>query len=85
MKIFVLKPVAFFGRAAHGVLLAFVLVGIAPLQSCRWEEKANDSESPSLLNETFLVSVPQFQGDSAMAWVERQVAFGPRIPGTKAH
>lgn len=85
MKIFVLKPVAFFGRAANGVLLAFVLVGIALLQSCRWEEKANESESPSPSDETSLVSVPEFQGDSAMAWVERQVAFGPRIPGTKAH
>ncbi|MEY3573725.1 MAG: hypothetical protein RLZZ617_323, partial [Bacteroidota bacterium] len=85
MQIFVLKPVAFFGRAVHGVFLAYVLAGIAVLQSCRWEEKANESESPSHSNETSLVSVPEFQGDSAMAWVERQVAFGPRIPGTKAH
>ncbi|MFM8316909.1 MAG: hypothetical protein ACKOAV_00860, partial [Bacteroidota bacterium] len=77
MKIFVLKSVAFFGRTANGVLLAFVLVGIALLQSCRWEEKANESESPSPSNETSLVSVPKFQGDSAMAWEERQVAFGP--------
>ncbi len=39
----------------------------------------NESESPAHSNETSLVSVPEFQGDSAMAWVERQVAFGPRI------
>lgn len=31
------------------------------------------------------VSVPSFNADSAYAFVSRQVAFGPRIPNTKAH
>lgn len=29
--------------------------------------------------------VPVFQADSAFFWVEKQVAFGPRVPGSKAH
>ncbi|MEJ2501923.1 MAG: M28 family peptidase, partial [Gemmatimonadota bacterium] len=28
---------------------------------------------------------PPFDGDSALALVERQVAFGPRVPGTRGH
>lgn len=28
---------------------------------------------------------PEFNADSAYSFVERQVAFGPRVPGTKAH
>ena len=28
---------------------------------------------------------PQFSGDSAYAYVQKQVAFGPRVPNTEAH
>jgi hypothetical protein len=31
------------------------------------------------------VSVPQFNSDSAFWFVEKQVSFGPRIPGSPAH
>ena len=31
------------------------------------------------------VSVPSFNSDSAFYYVERQVAFGPRVPNTDAH
>lgn len=31
------------------------------------------------------VAVPIFDADSAFYFVERQTAFGPRVPGTKAH
>jgi glutaminyl-peptide cyclotransferase len=31
------------------------------------------------------VSVPVFRADSAYSFIEKQVAFGPRIPNTKAH
>ena len=29
--------------------------------------------------------VPTFDGREAQAWIERQCALGPRVPGTKAH
>lgn len=32
-----------------------------------------------------VVSVPQFNADSAFAFVAKQVSFGPRVPGTEAH
>lgn len=32
-----------------------------------------------------VVSVPQFNADSAYAYVAKQVSFGPRVPGTEAH
>jgi hypothetical protein len=32
-----------------------------------------------------LQPAPVFDGDSAYAWVAKQVAFGPRVPNTKAH
>ncbi len=31
------------------------------------------------------IPVPAFSGDSAYAAVERQLAFGPRVPGSEAH
>ncbi len=32
-----------------------------------------------------VVKTPDFSGDSAYAYVARQVAFGPRVPNTEAH
>ncbi len=32
-----------------------------------------------------VINIPIFSGDSAYAFVEQQVAFGPRVPGTEAH
>jgi hypothetical protein len=31
------------------------------------------------------LNVPQFDADSAYSFIERQVAFGPRVPGTVTH
>jgi Zn-dependent M28 family amino/carboxypeptidase len=35
--------------------------------------------------ETSLVTVPEFNADSAWQYTAAQVAFGPRVPNTKAH
>ncbi len=32
-----------------------------------------------------VLNIPKFNGDSAYAYVEHQVNFGPRVPGTEAH
>lgn len=32
-----------------------------------------------------LISIPGFNADSAYYFVEKQVSFGPRVPGTEAH
>jgi len=50
-------------------------------QSCKSDKKLD--------NQTAVIptpiSVPKFDRDSAYAFVERQVAFGPRVPNTTAH
>jgi hypothetical protein len=43
------------------------------------EENTTESEQPSQKVET-----PAFNADSAYAYVEKQVSFGPRVPGTPA-
>ncbi|GAB4416323.1 MAG: M28 family peptidase [Bacteroidia bacterium] len=32
-----------------------------------------------------IIAVPAFEADSAYAYIERQLAFGPRVPNTPAH
>ncbi len=49
--------------------------------SCR-HSAAKDSGSQEAVRQTF---VPTFNADSSFAYIERQVAFGPRVPNTAAH
>jgi len=46
-------------------------------------QKTNSSTSGK--KEKKLVSIPNFNADSAYYFVEKQVSFGPRVPGTGAH
>lgn len=32
-----------------------------------------------------IINVPEFNADSAYAYIAKQVSFGPRVPGTEAH
>jgi len=51
------------------------------ITSCKdqQEEKTTETEQPAQKVET-----PDFNADSAYAYVETQVSFGPRVPGTPA-
>ena len=49
--------------------------------SCNPKNKTDESKK---VQEVTMES-PAFDGDSAYAFVVAQVAFGPRVPGTKAH
>lgn len=63
-----------------GRLLPFFLLLL--LVSCqKTREKPEDTEQ----NGRTEVEVPPFNADSAYLMVQRQVAFGPRVPGTEAH
>jgi glutaminyl-peptide cyclotransferase len=44
-----------------------------------------DSSEGTSGQNTAMASAPTFNADSAYAFVERQVAFGPRVPNTSAH
>lgn len=47
--------------------------------------KTKTTQLPAEVKETVAVQTPSFSGDSAFAFVEKQVSFGPRVPGTPAH
>ncbi len=53
---------------------------ILSLLSCGGKRERSGEEKPARV-----VSVPDFNADSAYAFVSRQVAFGPRVPNTPAH
>ncbi|MFO8055148.1 MAG: M28 family peptidase [Bacteroidales bacterium] len=63
------------------VLLALFMLGSCG--ECGKEEPAEPSPKKSRKKET--VNVPEFNADSAYVYIEEQVAFGPRVPGTSAH
>ncbi len=61
--------------------LFFVLAWLFP--SCNQSHRAAQSNKKETVKKT--VQVPAFNADSAYYFVEKQVSFGPRVPGTKAH
>jgi glutaminyl-peptide cyclotransferase len=60
-------------------LLAFAIISFA---SCVRERKSPEkTTSPP----AYQAVVPSFSADSACMYIERQLAFGPRVPGSEAH
>lgn len=64
--------------------LLFILIAIAlfSFTGCK-QKRQTTPETPDEGRPT--VTVPSFDADSAYAFVAAQTAFGPRVPGTKAH
>ncbi len=53
--------------------------------SCKSEPSpSGESPDPHSTSET-PVQIPAFSKDSAYVYIEKQVAFGPRVPGTESH
>lgn len=68
-----------------GRLLLFVLGIISfSLFSCHSNKSSEESQSGSATFKT-PASIASFDADSAYAFVQKQVDFGPRIPNTPAH
>jgi len=61
--------------------ILYVVLGLCLVQQSCVPKKATVQETPPVRS----VQVPVFNGDSAYAFVARQVAFGPRVPNTAAH
>jgi len=59
--------------------LAFLLWGLV-FTACG-EEKSSSGKSEVRAE----IQVPDFSSDSAYAYIEAQMALGPRVPGTEAH
>lgn len=64
-------------------LLAFLAVS-ASLSACKTRQSQNESTAQSAEKAT-TVSAPAFNADSAYAYIDKQVSFGPRVPNTPAH
>ena len=61
----------------------FLLLGLTlTVASCK--EKPKQSETTQA-EQPAIVSAPPFNADSAYAYIEKQMAFGPRVPNTPAH
>ena len=58
-------------------------IAIMAVAGCKSDGDTNSSETKEEPKKP--VTVPAFQADSAYAHVEKQLSFGPRVPGTEAH
>lgn len=65
-------------KSFAAILLSIVLWG-ACKQTSDTTSTTTTAESPAL------PKAPSFNQDSAMAFIAKQVAFGPRVPNSKAH
>jgi len=48
-------------------------------------KKTSTSSQPGTTTLQTKAEVPEFSGDSAYVWVEKQLSFGPRVPNTGPH
>lgn len=67
-------------QSPHGSLV-ILLISLTGLISCRQSPGSTANEAEQIK----LVSAPAFNPDSAYAFVETQVKFGPRVPNTASH
>ncbi|WP_266362134.1 M28 family peptidase [Tellurirhabdus rosea] len=65
--------------------VSLVLAASLLVASCKSDNKQNQQESAESKSAAELVKTPDFNADSAYAYVDAQVAFGPRVPNTEAH
>lgn len=69
----------------HKVMLSLISIStIMIIIACRGGNRDRTSNIGSI-TEAGLVEVPLFNEDSAYAFIEMQMAFGPRIPNTESH
>ncbi|MDR1675987.1 MAG: M28 family peptidase, partial [Tannerella sp.] len=64
--------------------MIYLLIGCVFLSCCGHKRTADTTAIP-VAEVKDASSVPEFNADSAYAFVERQVRFGPRVPNTPAH
>lgn len=73
-------------KTKHYAALA-ALVGLLMLTACKPEGNGGDPGGNDTVPkpQPFKAVAPDFNADSAYAFIERQLAFGSRIPGTSSH
>jgi hypothetical protein len=60
-----------------------LLAGLCLITAC--QEKKRNVEQVQDNTPVITVKAPEFNADSAYAFIEKQVSFGPRVPNTQAH
>jgi hypothetical protein len=65
-------------------LFPYFLIPLFTLISCS-PENGREQKTTAPVEKKAAVPTPLFNADSAFSFIEKQVAFGPRVPGTKAH
>lgn len=66
------------------IVLVALFVGSTVYVGCNDDKKQTTQQRPKQ-PEKKEITAPFFQADSAYSFIEKQVAFGPRVPGTTAH
>jgi glutaminyl-peptide cyclotransferase len=61
-----------------------LIVSLTVFYACRNSEKTTDNTSAATETTQAQIPAPTFLADSAFHFIEKQVAFGPRVPGTLA-
>ncbi|GAA4411356.1 M28 family peptidase [Nibrella viscosa] len=61
--------------------LIYLLATVLALGSCKSRQTPSETKAEQIK----LAPAPVFNADSAYSYIERQVAFGPRVPNTPAH
>src|SRR4051812_43782213 len=79
---FTIKPTFYFMRQYKIYSLLFIAIFLG---SCGTETNTPPAENKVKTVEVQKIPTPDFNADSAYAYVKAQVDFGPRIPGTSAH
>lgn len=72
------------GKIKYFILLTAVVAGFilsASCNSCQSQKKAARETTPI----PYAKLSPDFNADSAYSYIEKQVEFGPRVPGSSAH
>ncbi|MBK9336502.1 MAG: M28 family peptidase [Lewinellaceae bacterium] len=67
------------------LIAAFVLPYLGRFLPDRTAPTTNNDQPDTPAKPAVTVNVPAFSPDSAYYFVEKQVSFGPRVPGTPAH
>ncbi len=65
-------------------LIIVIAILCLSLFACNNQDPKATTESAQKTS-PFVPKAPSFNNDSAYFWVQKQVEFGPRVPGSKAH
>ncbi len=69
-------------KMTKSILAYSIALTLLTTSACKTKQSQSDTTQTT---EQKTVSAPAFNADSAYTYIEKQVAFGPRVPNTPAH